>query len=611
MATFPNPLAVTRRLAGRARAWWHGPTGGADFDATDPRQVASFLAAHGVAAVAGPADPHAVNVARRVWELRQDLRQAFPLGLTPAQRRAYAGWLLTYAAREFGLAPASVPAAVIAYFRELAADPSRGLAQSYLWHPEWQAAVPHGLTRFGWDALRRWVAVEYNVGGRWLKAARCPDRFAPWDEVELLWQARPDLRAADLAAAARVGNPDPLLRWLRRQTAVPRPDSRWLDRLAGAIAAGIPAAPAVNMLAHFRVPCGLQEEAVQLIGSLTGAGFRVARRDLTVHYPCDCDDPADYADPELFPITITKTGAGRGLDGLYPPAGLTPRPGVYRIAAWSWELEQFPAEYAAKAALANEVWTPSEFCATAVRKVVTDRPVLAMMPGLATPPAAPAAREAFGLQPGRFLFLFLFDMGSAPERKNFPGLIRAFRKAFRPDEPVDLVLKVSRGEAIPAEYDALRRAAAAAGVTVVNRVMTRAESFALMAACDCYVSLHRAEGFGLTVAEAMLLGKPVVATNYSATTEFLTAGTGLPVDYRLVPVGSNHPPYAADAVWAEPDEDHAAAHMRWVVDHPVEARALGAAAKRHAEVVLSPEAAGRRMADRLRTILADRAGAAS
>jgi glycosyltransferase involved in cell wall biosynthesis len=108
----------------------------------------------------------------------------------------------------------------------------------------------------------------------------------------------------------------------------------------------------------------------------------------------------------------------------------------------------------------------------------------------------------------------------------------------------------------------------------------------------------------------MLLGKPVVATDYSATTEFLTADVGLPVRYHMVPVGPDQPPYPPDAVWAEPDERHAADRLRWAFEHPEEARWLGDRAKRHAEVALSPEAAGRRMADRLRTILARRGGEA-
>jgi glycosyltransferase involved in cell wall biosynthesis len=555
----PTPLAAIRRFAGqvrrRVRDWWRGETADTFFDVTNSAELSSLLAEHGHApAAAAGADDPLVNVARMVWRLRADLRQAFPLGLTPAQRRAYAGWLLGQGSTDFGL----TPGAVVAFLRQLAADPSHGLAESYLWQPGWQQAVPHGLTRFGWDELKRWLAAEYGIRGRWLKVAKRPEWFDMWEEIS----------------------------------------------------AGGPGRPGVNMLAHYRFPSGLQEEAVQIVRSLESAGFRVARRDVPVGYPCDCDDPTDYADPELFDMTVMKTGAGRGLDPQYPAAGLYPRPGVYRIAGWSWELEWFPPEYVEQAKLADEVWTPSEFCAAAVRKVMTDRPVVAMMPGVGTPRPSALPREHFGLRPGRFVVLFAFDMGSSMERKNPLGLIRAFRRAFAPSDPADLVIKVSRGEARPDEFAQLTNVAERAGVTVINQVMSREESFALTAACDCYASLHRAEGFGFTVAEAMLLGKPVVSTDYSATTEFLTADTGLPVRFRMVPVGPGHPPYPPDAVWAEPDEHHAAERLRWVFEHPEEARQLGARARRHAETVLSLEAAGRRMADRLRAILAVRGGGA-
>jgi glycosyltransferase involved in cell wall biosynthesis len=609
---------AARRFAGRvrrrARDWWRGETIDTFFDVYNPDELNPLLIEHGVPPLSGdPAQaeagiegairfvlhtlihpptrrrwPHPLTsgrgglffnwlvgaearkrglsaagsanvdaafaarpgkVARRVWELRADLRDAFPLGLTPTQRRLYAAWLLRQGAGDFGLRPEQV----LWFLFELAEDPAHGLTDSYLWQPSWQQAVPHGLTRSGWHDLKRWLAAKYAIRGRWLQTAECPERTGPGDVTR----------------------------------------------------------PGVNMLAHYRFPSGLQEEALQLTASLKAAGFGIARRDVPVGYPCDCDDPTDYSDPELYDVTFLKTGAGRGFDAQLAAAGLHPRPGVYRIAGWSWELEWFPPEYAEQAKLVDEIWTPSDFCSRAVQTVITDRPVRTMRPGVAPPRPADLPREHFGLAPGRFLVLFLFDMGSAMERKNPFGLIRAFRRAFAANEPADLAIKLSRGDARPAEFAALRAAADRDGVTLINRVMSRAESFALMAMCDCYASLHRAEGFGLTVAEAMLLGKPVVATNYSATTEFLTPEVGLPVDFTMSPIGAGHPPYPHDAVWAEPDEEHAAARLRWVFEHPEEARALGARARRHAETVLSVEAVGRRMADRLREIHESRRRAAA
>jgi glycosyltransferase involved in cell wall biosynthesis len=605
----PNPLTTARRLAGRTRRrlrdWWRGETAATFFDIHDKAERNALLNSCGADSItvreAQTAAGARLNVARRVWQLRADLRKAFPLGLTPAQRRAYAGWLLTRGATDFGL----TPAAVVAYLAELADDPAHGLVDSYLWQPDWQAAVPHGLTRFGWDDLKQWVGHHYEVRGRWLAGARLVSRLGPWDEVRTLWRTRPELRDKTLEAAAIAGNPRPLIDWFRTQTAI-QPDEDWLRRLAQEIASGLPARPGVNVLAHFRYPSGVEQEAVQMVARLTAAGYRVARRDVPVGFPCDCDSPDVYSDPELHDITLVKTGGGRGFDGLFPIAGLHPRPGVYRVAGWSWELEQFPQEFVEQGTLANEVWTPSEFCAAAVRHAVPDKPVKAIYPVVVARKAPPPGRAELGLRDGRFLVLFAFDMGSMMERKNPLGLIRAFRRAFAPSDPADLVLKVSRGKSDPESLARLTAAAADAGATIIDRTTTQEEALGLIAACDCYASLHRAEGFGATVAEAMLLGKPVLSTDYSATAEFVTADVGLPVRYRLVPVGPDCAPYPPDAVWAEPDEAHAAALLRWVYEHPTEARELGRRAIERVETMLAPEIPGRLMAERLGQILADR-----
>lgn len=547
-ALSPRPFTAARRLAGRVRRsvrdWWRGETAATYFDAHNPHEVTALFAEHGLPV---PTEPGLADVARRVWELRRDLREAFPLGLTPAQRRAYAGWLLAHGRADFGLTPADV----LAYLREMAADPSHGLAQSFRWHPDWQRPFAAGLTPASWPHVKRWVGEQYRVPGRWLRRAKLP----------------PD----DIAAPTH--------------------------------------APGVNLLGHFRFPSGLQEIATALAAGFRANGLPVALRDVPVGYPCDVSEPTAYADLERYGVTVASVGAGRGFDGLFPAAGLHPRAGVYRVANWAWELEQFPREAVAAASLANEFWAISEFVAAAIRKVVLDgRPVFAMPPGVPIPEPAPFGREHFGLKPDRFAVLFAFDMGSAMGRKNPLGLIRAFRTAFRPDEPADLVLKVSRGNQRPADLATLTAACRDNGVTLIDRVMPRDEVLALMNACDCYASLHRSEGLGYTVAEAMLLGKPVVSTDYSATTEFLNAEVGLPVNYRPVSVGGGHPPYSADALWAEPDVEHATARLRWVYDNREAARSLGAKAKEHAARVLDPTAAGRRMADRVRQLFAERAG---
>ncbi len=141
-----------------------------------------------------------------------------------------------------------------------------------------------------------------------------------------------------------------------------------------------------------------------------------------------------------------------------------------------------------------------------------------------------------------------------------------------------------------------------AGVQVINATLPRAEVLGLIQCCDCYVSLHRSEGFGLTMAEAMLMGKPVIATAYSGNIDFMSMQDSLLVGYDLIPLERDYMPYKKGWLWANPHVAEAAEQMRWVYEQADEAKALGERAKLSAGRVLSLEAAGRRMANRLREI---------
>jgi glycosyltransferase involved in cell wall biosynthesis len=195
-------------------------------------------------------------------------------------------------------------------------------------------------------------------------------------------------------------------------------------------------------------------------------------------------------------------------------------------------------------------------------------------------------------------------MMSVMERKNPLGLIRAFKQAFRAEDAVCLVLKTSFGDRHPAQIQELRDAAVGANITVIDQVYSPDEVLSLMDACDAYVSLHRSEGLGLTMAEAMLMGKPVIATNFSGNVDFMDESNSLLVPYELVKLGKPIPPYDADLEWAEPSVEHAAQLMRRVYENQEWAREVGARGKASAEANLSLEAAGRRIASRLEEIKA-------
>ena len=170
-------------------------------------------------------------------------------------------------------------------------------------------------------------------------------------------------------------------------------------------------------------------------------------------------------------------------------------------------------------------------------------PVIQMMPGVELQPFTPRPRSDFGLGDDCFIFLFMFDMASIMERKNPLALIAAFAQAFRGNKKVQLVLKTSRGDSDPALIHQLHVAGTTIGARVIDKMMSREDSYALMQASDCYVSLHRSEGFGLTMAEAMLMGKPVIATGYSGNLDFMDSHNSLLVDCKVVRLQRDVPPY--------------------------------------------------------------------
>jgi hypothetical protein len=226
-------------------------------------------------------------------------------------------------------------------------------------------------------------------------------------------------------------------------------------------------------------------------------------------------------------------------------------------------------------------------------------PVLPMRIPVQMGPIVPRSRAELGVPEG-FLFLFSFDYLSVFERKNPLAVIEAFSRAFAPGEGPSLVLKCINGEHDPNNHE--RLLAAAAGredIHVVDRYLSPGEKDGLTATSDCYVSLHRSEGFGLGMAEAMYLGKPVIATGYSGNLDFMTEENSLLVDYRLVPIGAGAPPYPADGEWADPDVEHASTLMRLVFGDRDAAAALGARAAEDIRRTHSPAAAGALMNERL------------
>ncbi|MGB7051148.1 MAG: methyltransferase domain-containing protein [Acidimicrobiales bacterium] len=249
--------------------------------------------------------------------------------------------------------------------------------------------------------------------------------------------------------------------------------------------------------------------------------------------------------------------------------------GRYTIGQWAWEVDEFPPEYWPTFDLVDEVWALSEFNRKSIA-AVTDKPVFTVPLPIVAPTVAPGLSKAsFGL-PERPMFLFCFDLLSIMRRKNPLGLIDAFQRAFAPDDGPVLVLKIISGDQRVDDLERIRWACKdRPDIVIVDDYLHRDEYGALIALADCYVSLHRSEGLGLTMGEAMALGKPVIATGYSGNLDFMNSETAYLVPWNPISVPPGCDPYPTSATWADPDLDVAAGLMQHVASRPDEAADVG------------------------------------
>lgn len=371
---------------------------------------------------------------------------------------------------------------------------------------------------------------------------------------------------------------------------------------------GQPLGPGVNLVGHLRSELGLGEAARQVVGAVTALGLPLSTLTLPT-IQARQEHPFEEIRPEPgwvnpYDVNLVCVNAP-ALMRFTHGAGAGFFAGRYTVGYWAWELEQFPDSWARALEVVDEVWMNSEHAATGVREL-TDKPVEVFPVPVAVPAPAILSRSALGLPEG-FLFLFVFDYGSVPQRKNPVGLVQAFKQAFAPGEGPVLALKAINEAAHPTEREWVHyEAGGRPDIVLLEGYLPAGHKDALVAACDAYVSLHRAEGFGITMAEAMALGKPTIATGYSGNLEFMTRDNSYLVGWRPGEVPAGCRPYRAGAMWAEPDLDEAAALMRRVWRNPEEARQVGEAARADMALRHGPVARARLLAELLGRIRRER-----
>lgn len=233
----------------------------------------------------------------------------------------------------------------------------------------------------------------------------------------------------------------------------------------------------------------------------------------------------------------------------------------YNIAFWLWEIEDFPDQWKILFDYLDEIWTPSEFVSNAIQAKTT-LPVYTIPYCVTVPVDKECNRAYFGLPSDLFLFLAMYDSASIAERKNPQGIIEAYKKAFSPkDKGVGLVIKVNH--ATTKELESLKaQLVEYEHVYLLTEMLEKAQANSLIQCVDVVVSLHRGEGFGLVLAEAMMLGVPTIATNWSANTEFMNSQVACMVDYQLVTLKKDIFPYEKGQRWAEANIQQAAEYMK-------------------------------------------------
>lgn len=578
------PLALERGRQGEFAQWLRSE-GAAQLRLSD---TASEL-------VLDALDTGVADSARQTFLANPMLASVLPHGLTPAGMPRLFRWLMHHGESEAGLRPEALWWLLL----QATQNPVRELMLAYAFTPAWQELHPDGLTAFGREAFCAWFAAEYGASGSWVDASTWPDWEKPAIQIRNAYWARSAWRVAHPNALADEECARALLAWLLSPAADLSDAARaWCRRLDMSSVARELAQPGVNMIGHFCYASGLRVSAESMVQSMGRVGVAVSLRDVWTDAK---DDPhhVDFHGMEVHDVTIIHTQPEPFFDEAYQRSHLFERsPRTYRIAYWYWEFDSIPDSWIGHAEKVDEVWAATEFVARGLRERLSV-PVRTLFPGVKLAPYAKRGKSYFGLEEGPFTFLFTYHMMSVMERKNPKGLICAFKQAFRPDEPVRLVLKSSYGDRHPAQMQELREAASGANITIIDQVLSPDEVLSLMDACDAYVSLHRSEGLGLTMAEAMLMGKPVIATNFSGNVDFMDDSNSLLVPYKLVKLGKPIPPYDADLEWAEPSIEHAAQLMRRVYDNQAWAREVGARGKASAEANLSLDAAGRRIAARL------------
>ncbi len=362
----------------------------------------------------------------------------------------------------------------------------------------------------------------------------------------------------------------------------------------------------VNLFGFFKAQNGLAQGVKLYAGALaqTGYPYSLLNTDFLYWLPqrdTDWDSRLGTEAPYAVNVIHINPDQWNEACNCYP---IETFDGRYTVGVWLWELEDIPAAWHEQLKCVDELWAPSDFIADALKKVAPV-PVTTIPYGIAAPVEEGLTRRDFGLPEDKFLVLVMFDSNSYASRKNPGGAIDAFLEAFGPDtRDAQLVIKLNNPSKADLRYLS-ERLGKKGPYTLIRETLTKKRLNSLIRLCDVYLSLHRSEGFGLVMAEAMLLGVPTVATGWSANTQFMTPDTACLVPYTLVPVGDAYQYGEEKHRWAEPDVHRAAGFLKRLKQDTAWREEIAARGQRQIAEHFSPARSAEKMKARLTEILKD------
>ena len=368
----------------------------------------------------------------------------------------------------------------------------------------------------------------------------------------------------------------------------------------------------IVLVGHPFAPIGRGEDVRCIFRALKKVGVRISIYDIYSYYK-----PDEEMEKEFLPYLVNELGSinifvinGDEVEPVMEHLKGKIRKSFYNVVYPQWELSIYPQEWADALERFDEIWAPSKFVFESISKKVR-KPVFYMPLPTEVKISLFLGRRYFGIPEFPYIFLFFFDTRSYIQRKNPYGVIMAFEKlcSIRPDRDFRLVIKVSKGEETKKRMEEFQRFISLIEgskwrdrIILIDKVLTDNEIKNLVRCADCFISLHRSEGYGRGLAEAMYLSKPVIATGYSGNLDFMNNENSILIGYRLIPVGEGNYPHSDGQVWAEPNVEEAVEAMAKLVDHPEFGRRLGEKASRHIRTYFGYRASGLRYMERIRRI---------